>query len=157
MLSRSLRISCKFFVPRMFRNDVWGAIRCEYGLSRCLFLVFVLVFVLQSCLKVNACDDTDDNANDKTAISGDENEEEEGKGWPSTQWAISDANYYSDTVMLLVMARLKGDGGDDFVTWARRWARWWWSYLGKKSRRVMAILNIRHADRCVWHSVGKLW
>ena len=23
MLSRSLRISCKFFVPRMFRNDVW--------------------------------------------------------------------------------------------------------------------------------------
>ena len=23
ILSRSLRISCKFFVPRMFRNDVW--------------------------------------------------------------------------------------------------------------------------------------
>ena len=49
----------------------------------------------------------------------------------------------------LVMTRLKDDDGDDFDTWARRWARWWWSYLGKKSRRVMAILNIRHADRSV--------
>ena len=39
-------------------------------------LVLVFVFVLQPCLEVKACDD----ANDKTAISGDGNEEEEGKG-----------------------------------------------------------------------------
>ena len=41
--------------------------------------VLVFVFVLQPCLEVNARDDTDDNANDKTAISGDEDEEDEGK------------------------------------------------------------------------------
>ena len=38
--------------------------------------VLVFVIVLQPCLEVKACDD----ANDKTAISGDGNEEEEGKG-----------------------------------------------------------------------------
>ena len=41
--------------------------------------LLVFVFVLQPCLEVNARDDTDDNANDKTAISGDEDEEDEGK------------------------------------------------------------------------------
>ena len=71
----------------------------------------------------------------KTAISGDEKEEDEGKGWPSTQWAISDTNYHSDTVMLcwwwsmmVAMTLLLGqeDGQDDGgLTWARSRVEWW--------------------------------
>ena len=49
ILSRSLRISCRFFVPKIFLKDVWARSLCNHKI-----VLFYIDFVLVSCPTIKA-------------------------------------------------------------------------------------------------------